>query len=556
VIPNPDQLKAIANLKRGSLAETPFPVLLHALAVHRRSVTLELERPPLEKSIILEQGHPVDCRSNMVHETLSRFMESRGDLTPEEAQELLNKAAARGVQFGEMMILEGRITASELYRILQQNLAKKLLDCFAWRSGDFRIHDEQPEVESPLQVNTPQLLVTGISKFAVDEEVNAAIGPLVGKTLRIHPEPPFPLRDIRLSVNQRRLTELMQPGKRIDELAAETTIPFNEIMRLLYSLAVIGAVVPEEWLPKDAAPAEPPGVEMETESPEPATEPPATAVPGTSTAVPGTSTAVPGTSTTGAATAEAPASVPSPAEVEKERDALMETYLKHRKQDPFDLLGLDEDAAVVEIEDAYLDFSRRFAPWRFAEIGLGELREKARELFLAGGRAFGELGDAEQRNSLVIRRRNLREKRKRKPARDRFVIKSELLDPEVQFKKGKALMGAGKHREALQQLQFACDCDPQNGEYRAELAYCRFLAHPGDGKKALEELRETLRLDPESGLAVYYSGMILGELEDYVAAEEHLRRAIKMMMPDRRPIEGLKELQAKQKKSRKKLRLL
>jgi tetratricopeptide (TPR) repeat protein len=301
---------------------------------------------------------------------------------------------------------------------------------------------------------------------------------------------------------------------------------------------VIGAVVPEEWLPKDAGPAELPGVEVETDRPAPADAPSAGASPATSPA------------------AASAADAPSPAEVEEERDALMAAYLKHRKLDPFDLLGLDEDAAVAEIEDGYLDFSRRFAPWRFAGPGLGELRQKARDLFLAGGRAFGELSDAEQRNSLIIRRRNLREERSKKPARDRFVIKSELLDPEVQFKKGKALMGAGKYREALQQLQFACDCDPQNSDYRAELAYCRFLAHPGDGRRALEELRETLRLDPKSGLAVYYSGMVLGELEDYQAAEEHLRRALKMMMPDRRPIEGLKELQAKQKKSKKKLRLL
>lgn len=76
---------------------------------------------------------PVDCRSNLLHETLSRFMVARGDLTDEVSQECLNKSIVRGLQLGEVLILEGLITASELYRVLQQSLAKKLLDGFTWR---------------------------------------------------------------------------------------------------------------------------------------------------------------------------------------------------------------------------------------------------------------------------------------------------------------------------------------------------------------------------------------------------------------------------------------
>ncbi len=99
----------------------------------------------------------------------------------------------------------------------------------------------------------------------------------------------------------------------------------------------------------------------------------------------------------------------------------------------------------------------------------------------------------------------------RKPAADRFAIKSQLLDPEVQFKKGAALVQAGQHREALQQLQFAHDCDPQNSNYRAELAFCRFQVAPrSEAERALEQLTETLRIDPKCGLAVYYTGMVYG----------------------------------------------
>lgn len=522
MIPNEEQLQAIARMKAGSLAEVPYAVVLHALAVHQRSAVLEIERPPLKKSIVIEAGVPVDCRSNMLHETLSRFMVARGDITEEVCQEYLNKSVARGLQFGEALILDGRISASELYKILQLNLAKKLLDGFSWRTGEFRLSPELPQVESPLKVKAPQLIVTGIAKFALDEEVNGAIGPLVGKRLFLHPAPPFPLQDIRLTPNQRRLTALLQQGKRIDELAAETTIPFSEIMRLLYSLAVIGVVVPEERMPvREAAAESGPEVELEPEVP---------------------------------AVVDEPALTVSPEAARKAHDAVIEAYLRYRRQDAFDLLGVAEDAGLDEIDRKFLDFCRRFAPWQFTAPELANLAEKSEALFLAGGRAFGELSNADLRQELIARRHTLREERARRPARDRFVIKSELLDPELQFKKGKALMAAGLYREALQQLNFAYDCDPQNSDYRADLAYCRFLESPAtEADRSLGELQETLRVDPKCGLAVYYAGMILSETDRYDEAEEHLQRAIKMLMPDRRPIEGLKELQAKQKKKKRRL---
>lgn len=525
MIPNPDQLRAIAHLREGDLAQVPYAVLLHSIAAGSRTVALEIERVPLTKRIIFEKGIPVDCRSNLLHETLPRFMVAQGILSDEQSQDYLGKAASKGLQFGEALILDGVVSASEIFRVLQQNLARKLLDPFTWRQGSFRLLPNQPEVESPLKVNAPQLILTGISKLVPDEEVNSSIGPLVGKKLFLHPQPPYAADDLRLTEGQTRLLSLLEKGKRIDELAAETTVPFNEIMRFLYCAAILGLVAPEDWLPK------------ETEIPLPGPLRP-TRVPARASA-PVLAQAAP---------VPAPAATPSPVDIERQRNQLMEIYLRHRKQDAFELLGLGDDTSAIDIEMRFMEFSARCAPWQFRQAGLEALVDKAEEVFLAGARAFGELVDAERRTALLLRRKKAREERAGKPAADRFAIKSELLDSELQHKKGLALMQAGRHREARTQLQFAYDCDPQNAIYRSELAYCKFLETPAsEGDRALAELKEALRIDPKCGQAVYYSGMIQTELEQFEVAEQSLQRAIKMMMPDRRPIEGLKVLQERQK---------
>ncbi len=501
MIPSPGQLEAISHLRQGDLSEVPFAVLIHALAIRQSSAVLEIERPPLKKSIHLERGVPVDCRSNILQDTFGQFLVDSGKLSQEHSQSAMAKAASQGIQLGERLILEGFFSPTDLYRLLQQSLAKKLLDLFTWRTGQFRVAQVSARVESPLKVRVAQLVVTGISKFASQEEVNLAIGEVVGKMLYLHPEPPYALAELHLSSHQQKLVQLMAGGKRIDELAAETSIPFDEITRLLYSLAVIGTIVPEEWLPKEppaSLPSEP-------------SSPPSTTIP-----------------------AE---------RIEQQRDQLMAAYLRHRKQDAFDLLGLAETAKQVDIEQRFLEFTDRYVPYRFAAPDLEDLREKAEDLFLAGSRAYGELCDVEHRNSMILRRQNLRQDAANQPAAERFKIKSNLLDSELQYRRAKALMDKGNYREALQEIQFAYDCDPQNSTYRAELAYCHFLDRPEEAAdSALKELSETLRIDPKSGLTMYYAGCIHAHLDKRQEAEDLLRKAIRLMMPDRRPIEALKAL--------------
>lgn len=515
MIPDRAQLDAIAAMSEGDLASTPYAVLLHALAVHRRSGTLEIERGRLEKEIVLEHGVPVDCRSNLLADTLSRFMIARGELTPAQEQEILQQSAREGIRAGEAMVRAGILGSAELFKLLQQNLAKKLLDGFTWRSGSFRFRDEEVATDSALKVNVPQLVVIGVGKFSSQDEVNAAIGPLVGSRLFLHPEPPFPLAEIRLQPQQRQIVELVAKGKRIDELAVECAVPFDDMMRLVYSLAVIGIIVPEGRLPK-AAPAVP--------------APPATAP---------------------VAAPPAAAPVASGADLARRREALMEAYLRHRTQDALELLGLGEAASAVEIEDAFVAFLRRFGPWAHDDADLADLGDKSEELVLAAGRAFAELVDPEKRNALLVGRRGRREERRKRPRADRFAIKSELLDSEQQYKKGKALMDEGRYREALEQLQFAHDFEPQSSTYRAELAYCRYLSDPERrGEEMLKELREVVRIDPRSGLARYYAGTVASDIGEHDEAEKHLEMAAKLMPGDRRPLEAAKSLAEERKKKR------
>jgi hypothetical protein len=506
VIPTPERLEEIARLREGNLQEVPIAPLLLAHALHQHTLVLEVRRRQVWKRILLEQGVPVECRSNLAHETLGRYMVLEGKLGEEDFTACLSRAAARGVPLGEILLEHGLVTATDLFKLLQQNLAKKLLDLFTWTEGEFRWLDEPATSESSLKVKVPQLVFTGLTRFSPQEEVDMAVGPLVGKKLALHPMPPFPLEELRLSPRQSQLAEALRPGRRMGELAELTGLAVDEVTRLLHAFCTLGVAAPVEDLPRDLL-TETGSVRRPVLPPPPLATRPVSVAP------------------------------PSP-DLERRRDEIMQAYLSYRRQDSFDLLGVPEDATPVLLQQKFLELSRRFAPWTLDQP---DLEEKARDLFLAAARAFAELSDGEQRGTLIFRRKTLREERARRPAAS-FAIKTDLLDSESQYKKGKALMEGGKVREALMLLEFAADCDPQNSLYAAELAYCRFLNTTAHGERALRELKETLRRDPRCGLAEFYAGEIHRQLGNREEAEAHLRRAIKLMSPDRRPIEALKTL--------------
>uniref|UniRef100_UPI001B4A0A99 hypothetical protein n=1 Tax=Amaricoccus sp. TaxID=1872485 RepID=UPI001B4A0A99 len=107
MFPQPEHLRAVALQATVRFAETPFPLLLVAHQAAESSGLLIARRGPIEKRVVLDRGVPVECRSNLAHETFSRFLAAAGRLTDEEANATLSRSVARGVLLGEILLEEG-----------------------------------------------------------------------------------------------------------------------------------------------------------------------------------------------------------------------------------------------------------------------------------------------------------------------------------------------------------------------------------------------------------------------------------------------------------------
>jgi len=579
VFPQPEHLRAVALQATVRFAETPFPLLLVAHQAAESSGLLIARRGPIEKRVVLDRGVPVECRSNLAHETFSRFLAAAGRLTDEEANATLSRSVARGVLLGEILLEEGRMDAAELQRLLQQSLARKLFDLFTWRDGEVTFESGEFTTPAALKVKVARLVLTGIERFVPQETIDAAVAPHAGALFACHPGAAALAEELRPTARERALLAALAQPRRLEELLPIAQLPLDELSRQIWGLAMLGLVIPADRLPGLTRRAEPSVAAL------PAAPPAPTAgLAPLSPAAPIPTTAPPVAVSPAAVTPPSPPAAKAPAAeaTARLRGEVAAAFARLREQDPFDLLAAADATTIEEIRERYFAFARRFAPWQFESPDLASTAAAAEELFAAGALAFARLSDAREREALRERRKSPAPEsplsptppltvaasprpaaaappplsgagathRTAGPVPASFRIETDLLDPELQYKKGRALKEAKRWSQAVQQFDFAADCDPQNGAYRAEAAHCRFLLAPGSfGSRALDELKQAQRIDPEAITPYLYAGEIAVQLGRFDEAEGFLRAAAKRLGPtDRRALDALRDLAKKRKK--------
>ena len=484
-----EQLESILLKRTGALQETPYAVLLLALSSYDKPAVLRLQRNQLKKEIVFDGGSPVECRSNIATETLGRFLVSQGKLSEQNSVVALSESTSRGVPLGEILVEKRLLTPTELYRVLQQNLGRKLLEPFSWKSGTYEISFDAPPVSSALRVRVPQLIVTGIVKVDTQESADEAVAPAKGKFLSLAST----LDDVRLTADQQKIVEAARRGVSFDEIRAKSGVDPDDVNRVAAALLLLGAFKitdrPVPYMPPfQAAPA-------------PAVAPP-----------------------------------PPPAQPPVAAEEVMSVFLSFRRKDPFDFFEVAEDADISAINQSYLKFAEKFLPSKFDPNAPDALHEKAQQIFLAGARGYAELAHNERRDALVKRRIKAREQAEAAAKAGQ----AALIDPEQLYKNGCALLEAGKLREALSNFELAAECDAQNGNYAAEATWARFQLKLTPAAVALKRLKDALRIDPNCAVAYLYGGRLHTILGNKMEAEAYLNRAAMLLPKDMRVVEALK----------------
>lgn len=488
--------------REGTLAETPFPLLLNALAVEERTCTLELRVRQREKRITFEDGAPVGCVSNLLHETLGKFLVEKGKLGEADYQKTLSESIQTGQAIGTLLVQKGLISPFDLYKQLQANLGLSLLDCFRWTDARYKLIADVEAPDTSVRTNTAQLILTGVANVMPFDAVATHFTFTDDRRFAQVPGMEGP----KLSAKDARLLQALRTRPTFPELMERTGFDTETTLRRLYALCVIGVADFADVVAERPAPVVAPVVA----EPEPV---------------------VPA----------GPTGTPFSDDDEAVRNALMSAFMAHRSQDPFTLLGVPEDVQPLALRKAFLTLADRFNPLRF---NTADLKEKAEVLLAAYARAFGVLQEPDLVALWRKRRAAAREKERgtgRPTTAEQFRIKTDMLDGRTQFEQGKQRLEGRNFEGAFEYFEYACDIEPRP-LHLAYRAWARYLLKPeAHGKLAIQELSEVLRQDAGLEEGWFFLGEVCRGESQWGQAEDAYRKAFKLNPKNRRYADLIQE---------------
>jgi len=136
------------DLEKGTIEDTPIPLLLGAAKVWEVTGELALERDKAHKKIFFLQGLPVYCKSNLSGESLTQVMYKAGKIdhqTMLHAQALMKQDR---LEEDQALLKLGALDESSRYSHLQELSRKRILALFGWAGGSYTFEATEDFIEN------------------------------------------------------------------------------------------------------------------------------------------------------------------------------------------------------------------------------------------------------------------------------------------------------------------------------------------------------------------------------------------------------------------------
>ena len=461
--------------RQGEFEQTPLPRLLLDLQRTRFCGSLQIVKDHVEKRFLLHDGTPVQAESNLASESLGAQMLNDGAIDRDEYSRVVEYGKQHDSQDGKALLDLGLIDAKELFIALKAQVRARLLECFGWSRGAFRLDaTEAPSEDArPFRVDLTGLLQQGIEIHWSADRVLADLG----NSMNQYPSPSRVFVRIAAQLCRDDATDALLErfdGTRSLWQALEIAITPRTLATawvldacgaLSYSDTPKGAPPDSFEIVFDTAAAE----RVDPVPAAPAAHPPMSPTPGD------------GQRTT---------------ELQREIDSRFENLAELNF---YALLGLDADADAASIRRAYLDAAKTYHPDALARSGIAaETRDRASRVFARISKAYGVISD-ESRRQEYDRSRSID---------DTGLDANRLATAENLYRKAEILLRQGNFSGALEFLKPCVDLWPEEAEYQSALGWVLYKKMPSEPEPALEHLVLARELDSNDEVVQFRIGLV------------------------------------------------
>jgi hypothetical protein len=291
----------------------------------------------ISRTLFWDQGRIVGASSNAAEERLEALAFRRGLVTRTQHRQLRSEAEKSTRRLALQMVERGYIKPAELFPLVQERVEEIVYEACGPESGAYALGAETvPDEERVALSRSPLSLLTEAirRKFLMDRLLAKLSGPA---TLMRPRAVGVDLAELGLTAKERRIADLVDGMRNIEELLFETGIEPLAGLKLLYALLVAGHV----------------------------------------------EIAVRGISSGDAAESSQRIDL---GRIEEKHDQV-------RTANYFEILGVSERATSYEVQQAFERLSREFQPARFGDLDRGDTAEQLEEIQRVLGEARDVLAD-------------------------------------------------------------------------------------------------------------------------------------------------------------------
>jgi curved DNA-binding protein CbpA len=493
--------------EHGRLEETPFPVLL--LDLHRAQFSgwVRLTRERSTKSFLFRGGVPMFAESNLTSESLGVQLMDAGKISRGDYSRVVEKVERSGCKEGQALLELELIAPRGLFVALKDQVRGRLLECFGWSRGDFKIEpgEPPPEETQPFRTDIYSLIQAGIASHWASERILADFRDRMGQIARRTALVPRIEPHLSSDAATQAFIDALDGSRTFWQALQRATSPKALAAAwLLDQLRAIEYAAPEE----SRSQAEGSGrmeldiyfsdlVEESSRAEERLRR----------------TTAAAGPARTRAGRERTEVEVDAAAVLQR---TIADKFDRLDELDHYQLLGVDEQADARALKLSYLRAAKDFHPDALARQQIhGEVREQANKIFAAIGRAYAVLNRPKSR----------REYDASLHGDVQGIDAEQVAMAETLFRKGEILLRQGNFRGALEFLRPAVEIYPDEADYRNALGWALYKKLPSDPTAAREHLEAALAMSADDATIHFRLSLVLRSLGDEAGASQYHEKA-------------------------------
>lgn len=232
-------------LQEGSVRDLPLIDLLLVARGNRAPTIVELTRGATQRRFYFRDGQLVAFTTTNPKESFPTFLVRKKRLQKAVADSVNQVAETDGMTPAQVLLRDRLLPTPDIAAELGAWASVLLVQSFSWTDGTFRVLVEgiaSTPPETLLEVALPVVLAKGVWGKMDEDEVRRYVGSYLDFHSSRAAQPPFALREFRLTPQQLRLWELLDSKPTVRAAMEGCPLEESDALRLVFLLQRTGMV--------------------------------------------------------------------------------------------------------------------------------------------------------------------------------------------------------------------------------------------------------------------------------------------------------------------------